>query len=168
MLGTLTLVSVISLQAALQAAPAPETADHLQPLQFLVGHCWAGAFPNNGGTDTHCFEPMFGGKFIRDKHVVHSKGPDYLGESIYAFDPKQQRIVFWYWSSAGVIDGGDVQAVADGLNFPERHMTEPKDVTTRTHWKRTGEDRYEAVNEGKTADGTWRTEWKIEYVRVAK
>jgi thiamine phosphate synthase YjbQ (UPF0047 family) len=36
----------------------------------------------------------------------------------------------------------------------------------RTHWKRVGDDRYIAVNEKKAADGTWQTEWKIEYVRV--
>ena len=27
-------------------------------------------------------------------------------------------------------------------------------------WKRVGDDRYIAVNEKKTGDGTWQTEWK--------
>jgi hypothetical protein len=162
MFATLLLLSAVSFNAT----PAEAPNNPLLPLQFLVGHCWTGDFPNSGGKDTHCFEPMFGGKFIRDKHVVHGKGPDYLGESIYAFDPKQKRIVFWYWSSGGDIDGGTVEPMANGLNFPERHLTAPKDLTMRTHWKRIGDDRYEALNEQKIGDGAWQTAWKIEYERA--
>ena len=38
----------------------------------------------------------------------------------------------------------------------------------RTHWKRIGEDRYEALTESKTGDGPWQVAWKVEYVRVDK
>ena len=164
MLGTWIFVSAMFLNAT----PAEAVKNPLQPLQFLVGNCWAGDFPNAMGKDTHCFEAMYGGKFIRDKHVLHGKGGDYLGESIYAWDPKPQHIVFWYWSSDGDMDSGPVEPVADGLNFPERHLTQPQDLTMRTHWRRIGDDRYEALNERKSGDGAWQTEWKIEYVRVEK
>ena len=151
---------------ALAAAPnAPENP--LQPLDFLVGSCWSGEFQNNGGTDTHCFTSVYGGKFVRDTHVVKSKRPDYSGESIYGWDPKQKHIVFWYWSSDGDIEQGTVEAAPDGLNFPEHHLTQPQDLTFRTHWHRIDADHYEAVNERK--DGAaWKTEWKIEYRRAAK
>ncbi|HZX91089.1 MAG TPA: hypothetical protein VFE67_10625 [Rudaea sp.] len=162
MLGSLILMGAVSLGAD----PTAAAKDLLQPLQFLVGHCWAGDLPREMGRDTHCFEAMYGSHFIRDKHVVHGKNPDYLGETVYAFDPKQQHIVFWYWSSDGDMDSGSVEPVADGLNFPERHLTQPKDLTMRTHWKRIGEDRYEALNERRTGDGPWQVEWKVEYVRV--
>jgi hypothetical protein len=162
MLGSLILMSA----ASLAAAPTTAAKDPLQPLQFLVGHCWAGDLPRETGRDTHCFEAMYGSHFIRDKHVVHGKNPDYLGETIYAFDPKQQHIVFWYWSSDGDMDSGSVDPVADGLNFPERHLTKPQDLIMRTHWKRIGDDRYEALNERKTGDGPWQVEWKVEYVRA--
>ena len=75
--------------------------------------------------------------------------------------------MFWYWSSDGDIDQGNVEPVADGLNFPERHLTQPQDLTMRTHWHRIDADRYEAINERKNSDA-WQTEWKIEYRRVAK
>ena len=163
MIGAIVLLSALSLNAA----PAEPAKDPLQPLQFLVGHCWAGDFPNNMGKDTHCFEPMYGGRFIRDKHVLHGKGPDYLGESIYAFDPKQKRIVFWYWSSDGDIEHGIANPSAEGLEFPEHHLTEPQDLTFRTHWRRLDANRYEAVNERKDGEA-WKTEWKIEYRRVPK
>ena len=158
MLESLLLLSALSLDATPEKKP-------LEPLQFLVGHCWSGDLPNGGGRDTHCFELVYGGRFVHDKHVVHGKGPDYLGETIYAFDPKQQRIVFWYWSNAGVIESGPVEPTNDGLNFPEHHLTQPNDLTYRTHWTRIGDDRYEALNERKTADGTWQVEWKVEYIR---
>ena len=162
MLGSLILMGAVSLGAAPTAAPK----DPLQPLQFLVGHCWAGDLPREMGRDTHCFEAMYGSHFIRDKHVVHGKNPDYLGETIYAFDPKQQRIVFSYWSSDGDMDSGSVEPVANGLNFPERHPTKPKDLIMRTRWKRVGVDHYEALNERKTGDGPWQAEWKVEYARI--
>jgi len=162
MLDSLILMGAV----ALGAAPATAAKDPLQPLQFLVGHCWAGDLPREMGRDTHCFEAMYGSHFVRDKHVVRGKNPDYLGETVYAFDPKQQHIVFWYWSSDGDMESGIVEPVADGLNFPEHHLTKPTDLTMRTHWKRIGEDRYEALTERKTGDGPWQLAWKVEYVRV--
>src|SRR5450432_1952783 len=163
MLGSLILLTA----SAFTATPVDKPANPLQPLDFLVGSCWAGDFPNGMGRDTHCFEPVYAGKFVRDRHVLHGKGPDYAGESVYAWDPKQQHIVFWYWSSDGDIDQGSVEPVADGLNFPERHLTQPKDLIMRTHWHRIDADRYEAINERKNGD-TWQTEWKVEYQRVPK
>jgi hypothetical protein len=153
------------LAAVLSPLPAATEADPLQPLRFLVGHCWSGEFANGGGSDTHCFEPMYGNRFVRDRHVVRGKGADYLGESVYGFDAKRKRVVYWYWSNAGVMDNGDVEAVADGLNFPEHHLTQPKDLIMRTRWKRLGDDRYEALNEHKAEDGAWQTDWKALYVR---
>jgi len=162
MLESLMLLSAL----ALNATPAEGEKNPLQPLQFLVGHCWAGDFPNGMGKDTHCFEPMYGRKFIRDKHVLKGKQGDYFGETTYAFDPRAKQIVYWYFSSDGDIDSSSVLPVADGFDFPERHLTQPQDLTMRTHWKRVGDDRYIALNEKKTGDGAWQTEWKVEYVRV--
>lgn len=157
---------LLLLTALSLGTPAAAADDPLQPLRFLVGHCWAGDLPNGMGRDTHCFEPMYGSRYVRDRHVVRGKGPDYLGESIYAFDPKQKQIVFWYWSSDGDMDAGVVLPTADGLDFPERHLTQPQDLVMRTRWKRIGADRYEAWNERKDGTGAWQTEWKVEYVRA--
>ena len=52
-----------------------------QPLEFLAGHCWKGAFPGGKQTDEHCFTWVYGGKFLRDRHTVRADGkPDALGE----------------------------------------------------------------------------------------
>ena len=58
------------------AATQPTNADEsslipeLKPLEFLVGYCWSGQFPESNQTDTHCYEPVFSGKHLRDRHVV--------------------------------------------------------------------------------------------------
>lgn len=159
--------AAILIASTFAATPAESPKNPLQPLDFLVGNCWAGDFPNGMGVDTHCFEPVFGGKFVRDKHVLRGKNPDYSGETIYAWDPKQQKIVFWYWSSDGDIEQGTVTPVADGFDFPEHHLTQPKDLIMRTHWHRLDADAYQALNETKDGDA-WKTEWKVEYRRVPK
>jgi len=111
---------------------------------------------------------MYGGKFIRDKHVVKGKNGDYLGETIYGFDARSKQIAYWYFSSDGDIDQSSVLPVADGFDFPERHLTQPQDVVMRTHWKRLGDNGYEAINERKDAEGKWEVEWKVDYVRTSK
>jgi len=45
----------------------------LQPLQFLVGHCWRTTL-SEGPTDTHCFVALEGGTQVRDRHTVRKDG----------------------------------------------------------------------------------------------
>lgn len=61
----------------------------------------------------------------------------------------------------------NVTPVADGFDFPEHHLTQPKDLIIRTHWHRLDADAYQALNETKNGDA-WKTEWKVEYWRVLK
>src|SRR4051812_23935066 len=74
-----------------------------RPLEFLVGSCWTGTFPDGKATDEHCFEWVFDHKFIRDRHVVGSGegGGRYQGESLFGWSDKEQRVAFWYWNSNG-------------------------------------------------------------------
>jgi len=159
----LTLLLSISVATA---AAAPVSPNPLQPLAFLAGSCWAGDFPNGVGVDTHCFEWVYDGKFVRDRHVLRGKKPDYSGETIYAWMPEQKQIAFWYWSSDGDIEQGVVQPVADGLEFPEHHLVAPKEMTMRARWRRLDADRYETIEEQKDG-GEWKTMWKVEYRRQA-
>lgn len=48
---------------ALAAAPAvqPPLRAELEPMRFLVGHCWRGEMKGGAQHDTHCFEPVFDG-----------------------------------------------------------------------------------------------------------
>jgi hypothetical protein len=52
--------------------------------------------------------------------------------------------------------------VDDGLMFPPTSYVDDdgKQQVYRSHWKRNGDDAYEAINEFKTKDG-WVTAWKV-------
>jgi hypothetical protein len=102
----------LSLPAAVGAADSPvETA--LAPLAFLAGHCWVTQV-GEGGTDTHCYEWMHGGRQLRDRHVVRGKDPDYFGETIYAYNGERERVEYRYWNSLGGVSDGRVAVAADG------------------------------------------------------
>lgn len=159
------MLNMLLMFASLAGAEPAVAADSLQPLAFLVGACWAGDFPKDGGRDTHCFEPMCRGKFVRDRHVVRGKHRDYSGETIYSWSSQQKQIQLSYWSSDGDVENGAATLVADGFDFPEHHLTEPRDITMRACWRKLDADRYEAIEEQKDCDG-WNMMWKVEYKRV--
>ena len=94
-LSALALVASLPAGTAGRAAAPPPSADPYRPLAFLVGHCWKGAFANGNDTDEHCFSWIYGGKFVRDEHVVHRDGrPDAFGESIYMWDSAAGRLEY--------------------------------------------------------------------------
>ena len=88
----LTMLALAAAQpaSARPAPPAPATTEAAQPfagMKFLLGHCWQGTFAD-GKVDTHCFEPVYGGKFIRDRHQVTG---GYGGETLYRWIPDEGR-----------------------------------------------------------------------------
>jgi hypothetical protein len=104
------MMSVIALVAASASAPPPQSP--LKPWSYLVGHCWAGPAPGPGGTDKHCFESVYGGQHVRDRHVVTVAGRDvYAGESLYSVHGR--KVVFTYWNSIGGLGTGEA-AFASG------------------------------------------------------
>ena len=95
----------------LMAVAASIAQPPLQPWTALVGHCWAGAAPGGAGIDRHCFESVFGGQHVRDRHEVTVEGRKvYEGETIYS--AKGQQVVFTYWNSLGGLGTGTA-VVAD-------------------------------------------------------
>jgi len=149
------------LPAAVRADAAP--AEAFKPMAFLAGHCWKGAFPNKPLTEEHCFEWVYDGRFLRDRHKVRGDGqPDYLGETIYYWDAAAKQIQFLYIENQGGVSKGSVAAANDGLVFPPASYVddEGQEQTYRSHWQRNGDGAYEAVNEFKTKDG-WVVAWKV-------
>lgn len=83
---------------------------------FLVGHCFIGEAPGGSGEDKHCFEAVFGGQHIRDRHVVSSRGHDvYAGETLYS--ARGSKVIFTYWNSLGGLGTGDAIVTPDGWHF---------------------------------------------------
>ncbi len=148
------------------AARSVEVAAPYAPLAFLAGSCWKGTFPNSA-TDEHCFTWIYGGKFLRDRHVVHRDGrPDDRGESIYLWDEARHQLRYVYIESAGGFAEGTVTAEDGVLVFPATRYTEDgKDQTYRSRWHRQGADAYEVVTEFKAGEA-WQPGFTVRMARV--
>lgn len=149
------------LVAVTTPAGAADLREQLHPLQFLVGSCWTGTFPDGKSTDTHCFEAVFDGQFIRDRHTVRGAKTPYAGETLYAWDAKQKKIVYSYWASDGAISTGFAEPGSSGeIMFPEAYAASDGELTIKNVWTRRGDDSYDVwVAENK--DGEWREMWRM-------
>ena len=142
-------------------APAPD----FTPIAFLAGHCWTGTFPDGKATDEHCFEWVFGGKFLRDRHVVRNGEGPYQGETIYGWDPARQRIAYWYFNSEGQVVTGTVEPTTGGITFPSRLETPKGPVNMKADW--TLLDGGYRATESQQVGGTWKALWTVEYRRTS-
>lgn len=150
--------------ASLSAADEPPALrQELEPLAFLVGHCWRGSFAS-GETDTHCFEPVYDGQHVRDRHEV--AGPDgiYRGETLYSRDG--ETVTFTYWNSLGGVSRGAMRPLGDRLDFGDETYRDPggREIALSTHWRRIGDDAFEAVTSSAQSPSMNRT---VRYRRVA-
>lgn len=156
--GTLLVTLVLSLPALLHAqAPAPGVGP-LAPLAFLAGACWQGTFPDGKATDEHCFEWVYGGAFLRDRHVV--RPGTYQGETLYAVDKKSGEIRFTYWNSQGDVMTGTVLPQGDAIRFPQRADGPDGPVDIVSTWTRPSADSYH-VEVTQTQAGTTKTLWTM-------
>ena len=104
------MISLLVLAAASFAQPP------LEPWAALAGHCFSGPAPVAGGTDSHCFESVYGGQHIRDRHVVTVGGKEvYAGETIYS--AKGTKVIFTYWNSIGGLGTGEAIVAGDQWKF---------------------------------------------------
>lgn len=156
------LIAVILLSSAIartSAAQTPQAFDKLQPLAFLAGSCWKGTFAGRAVTDEHCFTWMYGGRFLRDQHVVSGDSVPYRGETTYAWDGAQNRIVYWYIALPGFYSSGSVAPDNDTLLFRDNLVTStPRQL--RTTWHRTGADAY-TVRVEEVTNGAARELWSM-------
>ncbi|HXG80472.1 MAG TPA: SRPBCC domain-containing protein, partial [Sphingomicrobium sp.] len=129
---------------AAMATEQPVVQPGFEPMAFLVGHCWEGVF-EDGKTDTHCFDTVYDGQHIRDRHEVTGGKSVYRGETIYSRDG--QGVTYTYWNSLGGVSRGTMKGEGDRLDFgTEHHRTKDgKEIAIATHWQRQREDAYQAV-----------------------
>jgi hypothetical protein len=147
------------------ADPAVQSA--LAPLSFLAGHCWVTQVSAEE-TDTHCYEWMHDGQQLRDRHVVRGKGPDYRGETIYAYNGERKRVEYRYWNSLGGLSDGNVVAGPDGtLQFPDDRYVGPdgKAYLFASEITRPGDGEYRIVSRYKDGDA-WKEMWTRDFRRV--
>lgn len=131
-------------------APPPLRAE-LEPLRFLLGHCWRGEF-RNGAVDVHCFESAYGGRHVRDRHEVTGPDAPYRGETLYSWDGATKRVGYTYWNSSGGVSRGAMAAKGDALVFGNETYTgaDGRKTTISTLWRKVGADAYETVSRSGT------------------
>jgi hypothetical protein len=162
------VLAAVSLAAATAQAAAPAASTPYQPLAYLVGHCWRGTFPDGKVSDEHCFTWIYGGKFVRDVHVVDrgAAGKD-QGESIYLWDAGAGQLQYLYIESAGGFSRGSVAAEGNALVFPPTHYREGgQEQVYRSRWQRLGEDAYDVVTEFQVEGGGWGPGFTVHMKRV--
>ncbi len=137
--------------------------DKLQPLAFLAGSCWKGTFAGRAVTDEHCFSWIYGGRFLRDQHVVSGDSVPYRGETTYAWDGAQKRIVYWYIALPGFYSSGSVAPENEALLFRDNLFTStPRQLLTT--WRRSGVDAY-TVRVEEVTNGSSKELWSMEMHR---
>jgi hypothetical protein len=101
---------LLALLMAAQTAAADLTA-----FKPFVGACWRAQFSATVH-DTHCFDTMYDGAHVRDRHEVQDGSKIiYAGETIYsAYGPD---LVFTYFNSLGGVGLGKVSAANGRLDF---------------------------------------------------
>lgn len=158
------MIAMMMALAAAAEAPPPALRPGLEPLGFLVGHCWRGRF-EDGAVDTHCFEPVYGGQHVRDRHEVTGGKDVYAGETFYSAEPGG-GVAFVYFNSLGAVSRGTMRAGAGRLNFgKERYRgADGREIELTVSWRPTGDRAYEVVTASTDApkmNGT------VRYERVA-
>jgi hypothetical protein len=135
---------MIALLIAASLAQAP-----LQPWSAFIGHCWSGPAPGRG-VDTHCFESVYGGQHVRDRHEVKVDGKTvYSGETLYSVEG--QEVTFTYWNSLGGVGRGKAIAKGAEIDFSGdiRATAASESEHFRASWLKT-DGGYEVSDEGRT------------------
>jgi len=140
-------VSLDALKARFAGSAPPTLRAELEPLRFLLGHCWRGEF-KNGSVDVHCFESAYGGQHVRDRHEVTGPGAPYRGETLYSWDGSAKRVGYTYWNSSGGVSRGTMAATPEGLDFSDETYAgaDGRKLTISTMWRKVDADAYETVS----------------------
>jgi hypothetical protein len=140
------LIAALALAAAQPEQAPSDLFAPLAPLAFLVGHCWQAQLVG-GRADTHCFESVYGGHFVRDRHRVTGGPSVYEGETVYAWNAAAARIEYTYWASDGGVSRGSLTAHDGLLDFGEdvNRRANGSEVRVATTWRLSGSTAYDVV-----------------------
>ena len=141
------LSTLLAAAAASTATPAMKQSA-LDPWASFVGHCWSGPAPGKG-VDTHCFEAVYDGQHVRDRHEVKVDGKTvYAGETLYSVEDKQ--VTLTYWNSIGGIGRGQATVSGADMQFSGDIRATPGSSSQHftATWKKL-DGAYEVTDEGR-------------------
>ncbi|MCA9191538.1 MAG: hypothetical protein KDB03_07245 [Planctomycetales bacterium] len=105
--------------------PAEQNAlslnEHLMVFQPLLGKTYRGSFADQGEgketIDVSSWERAMNGQAVRGLHSINDG--EYGGETIIMWDPKQEKIAFWYFTTAGFFTQGTMEIEGDTWSSTE-------------------------------------------------
>ena len=163
MIGHLGRVVLLCAALSAQDKPAPPVGTapgKLDAFAPLIGRDWIAPLPKGNVTDTQRFEWMYGKKFIRNTHAVKTAKGEivYEGETVYAWDARSSRIVWWYWNASGGYLEGTASIGGDGtINTEGQNHGNPNQLDrTRSTIRITGDAWTFTPSYEK--DGVWNSE----------
>jgi hypothetical protein len=139
---------LLALLMAAQATSAP--AANLSVFKPFLGSCWRAQFSATVH-DTHCFDAMYGGAHVRDRHEVRNGSKViYAGETIYSADGPD--LVFTYFNSLGGVGLGKVGTATGMLGFTGTMLASPDqpEQAIDSEWKIIDVDHYQVRSLVKT------------------
>src|SRR6478672_11012874 len=107
------LLSAVTMARSQTPAP-PITSPNLSAIAFLTKHEWEAKLPDAPDGKKRKIHAQFSwsqnGQAIRisNQFVTDGKARPYI-DGLYAWDPKQQAIVFWYVDAEGGLTNGKVR-----------------------------------------------------------
>ena len=134
---------MIMLAVAIATQAVTAQAPTLSAFQPFLGACWRADFSPTV-EDTHCFDAMYGGAHVRDRHEVQDKGKTvYAGETIYSADGPD--LVFTYVNSLGGVGQGKVRTDDRVLGFKGLMRASPDKAQQPidSEWRLVDADHYE-------------------------
>jgi hypothetical protein len=134
--------------ASVASAPTEMAQSALQPWASFVGHCFSGPAPGKG-VDTHCFEALYGGQHVRDRHEVKVDGKTvYAGETLYSVEGP--NVTFVYWNSLGGVGRGAASVAGDQMSFAGDMRASPTGASQHfdATWRKV-DGGYEVSDEGR-------------------
>jgi hypothetical protein len=151
-----------------RASDKGRNAGPFEAMSFLAGSCWKGAFNDRPSvTDEHCFEWLYDGKFLQDKHVVRGDSIPYEGQTLFAWNAKEKKIVYWYIAVPGFYSTGYVDAKDQKIMFIDDLHAASGRRDLRSVWERTGPDAFLVHTQDHTG-GNIKELWSMEMRRVSR
>jgi len=139
--------------ALLLALQSPARAPNLSVFKPFIGACWRTEFTATMH-DTHCFEAMFGGAHVLDRHEVKEGDKTvYAGETVYSADGPD--LVFTYFNSLGGMGIGKVGSADRMLGFTGTMRASPDkaEQPIDSEWRLIDVDHYEVRSLVPTTEG---------------
>ena len=166
------MLRVVAFLALLVTTSAVTAAGPLEKFGWfagVVGSCWRGTFPDGKTQHTHCYTSQFD-QFIRGTATLAGEHngvmqDSFFGDSMFAWDEKNQRITYYTWGSDGTHGRHEAYYEGQDLAFPVRSKKEPDKVAYRSLWHRLDDGAFEVHRQVPEGSG-WKTELKVVYRKV--